>query len=79
MLLTSAVLKHSFHIPQVFFVESVCEDPDVIAENIVVSLRNAHIFEMHIFLSHLVLTVFGLNLWCWFSASEVGQSRLHTL
>lgn len=41
MFLTSAVLKLSFHIPQVFFVESVCEDPDVIAENIVVSLRNA--------------------------------------
>lgn len=28
----------TFFLSQVFFVESVCEDPDVIAENIVVSI-----------------------------------------
>ena len=33
---------------QVFFVESVCEDPDVIAQNIVVSICNPVSFkELH--------------------------------
>ena len=40
-------LGHTLHLLQVFFIESICDDPEIIHENIKVHVVTCHQFMQH--------------------------------